>query len=131
MDWATGEQKKTGALLRASVKMGGIYAGADRDQLDALSRFGETPEQQLIELADEGYRSLGEPGDVATEQERLDIIAAMPTEKKNALAIEALCDATDMSRAQLQRRLDELLNDGKIRKTGKGRKGDAFRYFLD
>ena len=99
--------------------------------LQALSRFGETPEQQLIELADEGYRSLGEPGDVATEQERLDIIAAMPTEKKNALAIEALCDATDMSRAQLQRRLDELLNDGKIRKTGKGRKGDAFRYFLD
>jgi hypothetical protein len=42
-----------------------------------------------------------------------------------------LCDATDMSRAQLQRRLDELLNDGKIRKTGKGRKGDAFCYFLD
>jgi geranylgeranyl diphosphate synthase type II len=32
---------KTGALLRASVKMGGIYAGADSDQLHALSRFGE------------------------------------------------------------------------------------------
>jgi geranylgeranyl diphosphate synthase, type II len=32
---------KTGALLRASVKMGGIYAGADSDQLSALSSFGE------------------------------------------------------------------------------------------
>src|SRR6202034_124980 len=32
---------KTGALLRASLRMGGIYAGADRVQLDALSRYGE------------------------------------------------------------------------------------------
>jgi len=32
---------KTGALLRASVRIGAIYAGADGDQLVALSRFGE------------------------------------------------------------------------------------------
>jgi geranylgeranyl diphosphate synthase type II len=32
---------KTGALLRASVRMGAIYAGADARQLDAISRFGE------------------------------------------------------------------------------------------
>jgi len=32
---------KTGALLRASVRMGAIYAGADSGQLDALTRFGE------------------------------------------------------------------------------------------
>jgi geranylgeranyl diphosphate synthase type II len=32
---------KTGALLRASVRMGAIYAGAAREQLDALTSFGE------------------------------------------------------------------------------------------
>ena len=32
---------KTGALLRASVRMGAIYAGADAAQLEALTRFGE------------------------------------------------------------------------------------------
>jgi geranylgeranyl pyrophosphate synthase len=32
---------KTGALLRASVRMGGIYAGASAEQLEALSRYGE------------------------------------------------------------------------------------------
>jgi len=32
---------KTGALLRASVRMGAICAGADADQLEALTRFGE------------------------------------------------------------------------------------------
>src|ERR1700722_18624485 len=32
---------KTGALLRASVRMGGICAGGDKTQLDALSKYGE------------------------------------------------------------------------------------------
>jgi geranylgeranyl diphosphate synthase type II len=32
---------KTGALLRASVRMGAIYAGATADQLAALSEYGE------------------------------------------------------------------------------------------
>ncbi len=32
---------KTGALLRASLRMGGIYAEATEDQLNALSCFGE------------------------------------------------------------------------------------------
>ena len=32
---------KTGALLRASVRMGAIYAGASDDQLAALSSYGE------------------------------------------------------------------------------------------
>ena len=32
---------KTGALLRASVRMGGIAAGGDGAQIDALSRYGE------------------------------------------------------------------------------------------
>jgi len=32
---------KTGALLRASLRMGAIYAGASDDQLSALSSYGE------------------------------------------------------------------------------------------
>jgi geranylgeranyl diphosphate synthase type II len=32
---------KTGALLRASLRMGAIYAGADAHELAALTRFGE------------------------------------------------------------------------------------------
>ena len=32
---------KTGALLRASLRLGAIFAGADPERYDALSRFGE------------------------------------------------------------------------------------------
>jgi geranylgeranyl diphosphate synthase type II len=38
---ATIHRAKTGALLRASVRMGAIYAGAGQQQLDAMSRYGE------------------------------------------------------------------------------------------
>jgi geranylgeranyl diphosphate synthase type II len=38
---ATIHHAKTGALLRASVRMGAIYAGAGDEQLDAISRYGE------------------------------------------------------------------------------------------
>jgi len=34
-------RSKTGALLRASLRMGGIYAGAGQDQFNALSCYGE------------------------------------------------------------------------------------------
>jgi DNA-binding transcriptional ArsR family regulator len=140
-------ERKSGGAVGDSGRGSSAYAGAvdivlslrrpegnhkrNVRLLHAVSRFDETPEQQLIELTDEGFRSLGEPGDVAIEQEGLKITAALRNGKRNALDIEALCEATDMSRAQLQRRLDELLSEGKIRKTGRGRKGDAFRYFLD
>jgi len=33
-------ERKTGALLRASLRMGGIAAGASADQLDALTEYG-------------------------------------------------------------------------------------------
>ena len=140
-------ERKSGGAVGDSGRGSSAYAGAvdivlslrrpegnhkrNVRLLHAVSRFDETPEQQLIELTDEGFRSLGEPGDVAIEQEQLNIMAVLPHDKKNALDIEALCDATHMSRAQMQRRVDELLKDGKIFKTGRGRKGDAFRYFVD
>jgi len=38
---ATIHRAKTGALLRASLRMGAIYAGATDAQYDALSRYGE------------------------------------------------------------------------------------------
>ena len=34
-------RSKTAALIRASVRIGGIYAGAGETQLDALTRFGD------------------------------------------------------------------------------------------
>jgi DNA-binding Lrp family transcriptional regulator len=51
--------------------------------------------------------------------------------KQSAADIEALRKGTGMTRAQLQRRLKQLLNEGKIRKIGEGVKGDPFRYFQD
>ncbi|MFY9532267.1 MAG: bifunctional DNA primase/polymerase [Candidatus Acidiferrales bacterium] len=96
--------------------------------IQAVSRFDETPSELLIELGDGGYRSLGEPGEAAREQTKDVILAALLETKKEAVDIEVLAERTKISRAQLQRVLEELLKEGKIEKTGKGRKGDPLRY---
>ena len=97
--------------------------------LQAVSRFEGTPDELLIALETDGYRSLGEPGEAAIERDKSDVIAAIPEGKRQATDINALCQATGMSRARLQRRLRQLLDEGAVQRIGKGVKGDPIRYF--
>lgn len=86
----------------------------------------------LIELADDGcYRSIGEPGDAAIEREKSDVLTVIPDEQQDAQDIQALRKSTGMTRARLQRRLRQLLEEGAVRRIGKGVKGDPIRYFAD
>jgi len=97
--------------------------------IQAVSRFDETPAELLIELTDEGYRSLGEPGEAAKEQVEREVLDVLPTSKATAIDIKTLVKKTKKTRAQLQRILDQLLTRGLVHKTGKGSKGDPLRYF--
>ncbi len=103
----------------------------NRRLLSAVSRFDGTPEELLIELRDDGYHSLGEPGEAAKEQVERKVLAALPHSKSAAVDIGALGKKTTMKRAQLQRVLDALLKKALIRTTGKGVKGQPVRYFAD
>ena len=101
----------------------------NRRMLVAVSRFDGTPEEVLIELHDDGYHSLGEPGEAAKEQVEQEVLDVLPTSKATAIDIKTLVKKTKKTRAQLQRILDQLLTRGLVHKTGKGSKGDPFRYF--
>jgi hypothetical protein len=138
-------ERKSGGSVGDSGRGSSAYAGAvdillsirrpEGNQkrnlrlIQAVSRFDETPEELLIELADEGYRSLGEPGEAAKQQSAREVLDILPTSKANAVDIKVLGKKTKKTRAQLQRLLDELLTQGLVHKTGKGSKGDPLRYF--
>src|SRR5438445_1130887 len=67
---------KTGALLRASVRMGGIYAGATPTQLAALSAYGEhigLPFQLVHDLLDveEPSEALGKTAGKDAKQKKI------------------------------------------------------------
>jgi len=84
---------KTGALLRASLRMGGIYAGADREQLDALSCFGEhvgLAFQIVDDVLDveQSSEALGKTAGKDAQQHKITFPAVYGLERSRAMAEE-------------------------------------------
>ena len=82
---------KTGALLRASLRMGGIYAEADSDQLQALSTYGEhigLAFQILDDLLDVEQSSvmLGKTAGKDAQQHKITFPAVYGVERSRAMA---------------------------------------------
>ena len=107
--------------------------GSSRKSLrvvQSLSRFSETPNELVIELTDKGYIALGEKADVALQEAREAILAALPSSEANGITIDEMLETVKVMRSTAQRALKELITGGRIQKVGTGRKRNAFRYFL-
>lgn len=84
---------KTGALLKASLRMGAIYAGADEEQLRSLSSFGEhvgLAFQIVDDVLDveESSESLGKTAGKDAEQQKITFPAVYGLEQSRAMAEE-------------------------------------------
>jgi len=84
---------KTGALLRASVRMGAIYAGADDEQLTALTRYGEhigLAFQIVDDLLDveQSSAELGKTAGKDAEQHKITFPAVYGLERSREMAEE-------------------------------------------
>ncbi len=82
---------KTGALLRASVRIGAIYAGADTRQLNALTRFGEHAGlafQIVDDVLDveQPSEKLGKTAGKDAQQQKITFPAVYGLEKSRAMA---------------------------------------------
>jgi geranylgeranyl diphosphate synthase type II len=82
---------KTGALLRASLRMGAIYAGATPEQFEALSRYGEHAGlafQIVDDLLDveQSSEKLGKTAGKDAEQEKITFPAVYGLEQSHAMA---------------------------------------------
>jgi geranylgeranyl diphosphate synthase, type II len=84
---------KTGALLRASLRMGAIYAGADEEQLTALSCFGEHAGlcfQIVDDLLDveQSSETLGKTAGKDAQQHKITFPAVYGLEESHRMAEE-------------------------------------------
>ena len=95
---------KTGALLRASVRMGGIYAGASEEQAAALSCYGEH-----VGLA---FQMIDDILDVEESSEALGKTAGKDAQQKKITfpAVYGLAESRRM--AEEERRLAHAALDG-------------------
>jgi geranylgeranyl diphosphate synthase type II len=84
---------KTGALLRSSVRMGALYAGASAEQLGALSKYGEhvgLAFQIIDDLLDveESSEALGKTAGKDLAQQKITFPAVYGQARSRALAEE-------------------------------------------
>ena len=97
--------------------------------LQAVSRFSETPADQVIELREGTYVSLGEPQDAAFREAKTMIIAAAPKAESAAVRLESLMETCELPRATAQRAIDELMREGRLVRVGQGKRGKPYTYF--
>jgi len=106
---------KTGALLRASVRMGAIYAGASSAELDALTRFGEhigLAFQIVDDVLDveQSSEALGKTAGKDAKQQKITFPAVYGIEKSREMA-EQECTGAHRALAMFgdrSRRLSEM-----------------------
>jgi geranylgeranyl diphosphate synthase type II len=89
---------KTGALLRASVRLGAIYAGANQDQLGALTAFGEhigLAFQIVDDVLDveQPSEALGKTAGKDAQQKKITFPAVYGVERSREMAQRELSEA--------------------------------------
>jgi len=114
---------KTGALLRASLRMGGIYGGADQDQLNALSCFGEhvgLAFQIVDDVLDveQSSEALGKTAGKDAEQHKITFPAVYGLERSRQMAAQQRAAAHQAlrplgERAERLRQLADLIVERK------------------
>lgn len=98
--------------------------------LHALSRFGDTPATLTIELTEEGYIALGSEAAVALRKAREAILDVAPATADDAMTLEELRKAAGCGRHVAQDATNALVAEGVLTRTGAGKRGDPYRYYL-
>ena len=92
--------------------------------------FRETTSRLVIELRPNGYISLGTESALAVREAAGAILEVAPVGEGSAVAEKELLHMTTVKRTTGKQAMDELLKEGQLNKSGSGKKGDAFRYFV-
>jgi hypothetical protein len=127
------------------TKPGGNFKATIR-KLAAESRYGATPDELFIELTDAGYVSLGTAGDVARVAVTAALAETLPTSEDGAVTIngvkkdgevverglhdDLVAKGITASRLTLEKEVNRWADAGYVGKTGAGKKGSPYRYWL-
>jgi hypothetical protein len=138
--------RKSGGLVGESGRGSSAYSGAvdivlsirrpegntkkTLRTIHAIGRFDETPDELMIDLTATGYVSLGTVANVAEAEAEQVLLAAAPRTEEEAAPVEDLIRGTEVSRSTAHRVLKSLCSRGSLLTTGKGKRGNPFRYFL-
>jgi hypothetical protein len=109
-------------LERAPADVG----SASTRVLRAVSRFGATPDELVLELDGNEYRVHGDLDDLRGDAEESHLRAALAANP--GATVDVLAEEGGLNKATVRRRLQAWLAEGTARKEGSGRRGDPQRW---
>jgi hypothetical protein len=99
--------------------------------LHALSRFDETPDELAIELTNAGYVVLGSASDLAAQEADRALHDHLPRSEGGAQCMTHLLELLrNVKRTTAKEAMDRMRDGGTLRRTGAGKRGDPYRYWL-
>ena len=105
-------------------------ARATLRKLTSLSRFDETPDEQMVELTETGeYVSHGDGSAVAHAEALAAVLVAVPDREGLAAEEKEVLESTGIPRATARRALEELIRDGRVVRIGSGIRGQPYRFW--
>lgn len=100
-------------------------------QLDAVSRFGDTPRETTVALNGGNYEILGDKDAVALQAALDNLLSVASVGSADAMTLDELSEKTGSSRTTLQSAISHLENSGSIKRCGEGKRGNPHRYYQD
>ena len=132
-DSARGSSAFTGAvdIVLALRRPEGAHRPTIR-VVHTVSRFDGAPPELYVDFDGTTYRSLGSDHDVVLREVREGILRVLASTENAGLRLEKLLALLPGARrTAVQRALESLAEEGLVSRSGQGRKGDAFAYFLN
>ena len=110
-------------LVDVALSMKRTESGGTERQLEAISRYIDTPEKLVLGFYDRAYQVLGTPDDVSAEGKAKQVWDALSDE---GWTTDQLAEGTGLSKQDVSRAILRL--GEKVNREGAGHRGSPFKY---
>jgi hypothetical protein len=104
----------------------------NRRLLSSSGRYsGETHNNLLIELTDAGYVAIGNQQETVINDAKEIILETAPRFELEAVSTADLAESTKIAKVTVHRACEELCRAGKLNRSGKGKRGSPFLFWVE
>jgi hypothetical protein len=104
----------------------------NRRLLTSSGRYsGETLNNLLIEMTDSGFVAIGSQQETLINDAKETILAMAPRSGLEGATFAEIAEATKIAKITVQRACDDLVTTGKLKRTGKGKRGSPYTHWVE
>ena len=98
-------------------------------EIRAVSRLEDIPSRVVVELTDEGYVVQEAGAALIFNQTAAKLLEVAPSSAEDAKTLDELMKLVAAGRTTTQNAVDQHVNEGRLRRVGRGTRGSPYRYY--